>query len=78
MEGSNPIWLQAYENEWYKQADDLSQGSENDSLDENVVCSDGSAQCNHTEPNDLSRIQNLYQTLPPTLPPPRKLETTEL
>lgn len=23
MEGSNPIWLQAYENEWYKNADDL-------------------------------------------------------
>lgn len=23
VEGSNPIWLQAYENEWYKNADDF-------------------------------------------------------
>lgn len=23
MEGSNPIWLQAYENEWYKNADEF-------------------------------------------------------
>lgn len=23
MEGSNPIWLKAYENEWYKGVDDL-------------------------------------------------------
>lgn len=23
MEGSNPIWLRAYENEWYKNADEF-------------------------------------------------------
>lgn len=37
-EGSNPIWLKAYENEWYKNDDSFSQGSDGqDSLDENVL-----------------------------------------
>ncbi|CAH2076820.1 unnamed protein product, partial [Iphiclides podalirius] len=40
--GSNPIWLQAYENDWYKSDEQLSerlseQRSERDSLDENAV-----------------------------------------
>ncbi|XP_046672662.1 cadherin-23 isoform X2 [Homalodisca vitripennis] len=38
-EGSNPIWMQAYENEWYKEDDSMSQTSERDSLDENAVVS---------------------------------------
>ncbi|KAJ9587165.1 hypothetical protein L9F63_019319, partial [Diploptera punctata] len=37
VEGSNPIWMQAYENEWYKEDDSVSQTSERDSLDENAV-----------------------------------------
>ncbi|CAG4973752.1 unnamed protein product [Parnassius apollo] len=37
--GSNPIWLQAYENDWYKSDDQLSR-SERDSLDENAVNQD--------------------------------------
>lgn len=37
-EGSNPIWLKAYENEWYKNDDSFSQNSTGqDSLDENVL-----------------------------------------
>lgn len=37
-EGSNPIWMKAYENEWFKNDDSLSQGSHgHDSLDENVL-----------------------------------------
>nr|CAD7259199.1 unnamed protein product [Timema shepardi] len=40
VEGSNPIWMQAYENEWYKEADSMSQTSERDSLDENAVSND--------------------------------------
>lgn len=37
-EGSNPIWLKAYENEWYKNDDSFSHGSNGeDSLDENVL-----------------------------------------
>lgn len=37
--GSNPIWLHAYENDWYKSDDQLSR-SERDSLDENAVNQD--------------------------------------
>ncbi|CAH4029361.1 unnamed protein product [Pieris brassicae] len=37
--GSNPIWLHAYENDWYKADDQLSH-SERDSLDENAVNTD--------------------------------------
>lgn len=37
-EGSNPIWLKGYENEWFKNDDNFSQGSTGqDSLDENVL-----------------------------------------
>jgi hypothetical protein len=37
-EGSNPIWMKAYDNDWFKNDDNLSQGSNgNDSLDENVL-----------------------------------------
>lgn len=40
-QGSNPIWLRAYENDWYKNDEDQDQDqasqSERDSLDENVV-----------------------------------------
>ena len=38
-EGSNPIWLKAYENEWFKNDDNFSEGSStgHDSLDENVL-----------------------------------------
>ncbi|KAL3277671.1 hypothetical protein HHI36_013017 [Cryptolaemus montrouzieri] len=79
LHGSNPIWLQAYENEWFKNGDLYSQASEHDSLDENVISNPESNTCSN-EPPDLTspgRPQNLYQTLPPA-PPPRKLETTEL
>ncbi|KAG7306076.1 hypothetical protein JYU34_008659 [Plutella xylostella] len=37
--GSNPIWLHAYENDWYKNDDQISR-SERDSLDENAVDQD--------------------------------------
>lgn len=37
MEGSNPIWLKGYENEWYKNDETYSQGSGQDSLDENII-----------------------------------------
>lgn len=41
--GSNPIWLHAYENDWYKADEQLSR-SERDSLDENAVDQDLSAE----------------------------------
>lgn len=37
VEGSNPMWMKAYENEWYKEDDSLSHASERDSLDNNAV-----------------------------------------
>lgn len=37
--GSNPIWLHAYENDWYK-SDEHASRSEQDSLDENAVDQD--------------------------------------
>nr|XP_023023050.1 cadherin-23 [Leptinotarsa decemlineata] len=81
LEGSNPIWLKAYENEWFKNVDDISQ-SEHDSLDENVVCCEDSLppveQIQEQNPQQ-GRPQNVYQTLPiPPVPLARKLETTEL
>ncbi|KAJ8962164.1 hypothetical protein NQ318_018121 [Aromia moschata] len=78
MEGSNPIWLRAYENEWYKNNDEFSQGSEHDSLDENVVsCGEPTNSIEHLHQGvNSTRSQNLYQTLPAL--PTRKLETTEL
>ncbi|XP_044743020.1 cadherin-23, partial [Chrysoperla carnea] len=78
VEGSNPIWLQAYTNEWYKQADEYnSQTSERDSLDENVITSAGDTPPCAMLHNDLDRPQNVYQTLP-NMYTPKKLETTEL
>ncbi|XP_067000515.2 cadherin-23 [Anabrus simplex] len=41
VEGSNPMWMQAYENEWYKEDESASsRTSERDSLDENAVVSE--------------------------------------
>ncbi|CAL1677979.1 unnamed protein product [Lasius platythorax] len=37
MEGSNPIWMHAYENEWFKNDESFSHTSERDSLDENAL-----------------------------------------
>nr|XP_012151361.1 PREDICTED: cadherin-23 [Megachile rotundata] len=37
VEGSNPIWMHAYENEWFKSDESISHTSERDSLDENAL-----------------------------------------
>lgn len=37
VEGSNPIWMHAYENEWFKSDESISHMSERDSLDENAL-----------------------------------------
>uniref|UniRef100_A0A6P7FSK3 Cadherin-23 n=1 Tax=Diabrotica virgifera virgifera TaxID=50390 RepID=A0A6P7FSK3_DIAVI len=75
LEGSNPIWLKAYENEWFKNMDDISQ-SEHDSLDENVISYEDSLPTTDQTQETQERTQNIYQTLP--VPAVRKLETTEL
>ncbi|XP_011499950.1 PREDICTED: cadherin-23 [Ceratosolen solmsi marchali] len=41
VEGSNPIWMHAYENEWFKSDESISHNSERDSLDENAVNNEG-------------------------------------
>lgn len=90
MEGSNPIWLKAYANEWFKNDDDIvSRGSGgNDSLDENVLTSDDMDYNAKTKEmnglntqNNLSRPYNLYQHIDKFANVDilqKKLETTEL
>lgn len=36
MQGSNPIWMKAYANEWFKNDDDLDIGPSNDALVNNL------------------------------------------
>lgn len=68
VEGSNPMWLQSYENEWYKETeeDSLSQTSERDSLDENVVTCPTQSQDVHdnsdsTEGNSCNSRSNIIK-----------------
>lgn len=93
-EGSNPIWLKAYENEWYKNDDSFSrdsEGSSHDSLDENVLVSEFQANLKtvstskefnglHTQ-NNLIKHLNMYQQIDKLTNGTiiaKKLETTEL
>ncbi|CAH0406856.1 unnamed protein product [Chilo suppressalis] len=88
--GSNPIWLHAYENDWYKSDDQLSH-SERDSLDENAVDQDlsnekpyfittgafPSIDSNETEvPNNQAKY-DFYQQLE-QMKNAKNMETTEL
>ncbi|KPI92876.1 Cadherin-23 [Papilio xuthus] len=88
--GSNPIWLQAYENDWYKSDEQLSQ-SERDSLDENAVNQDlasdkpyfittgafPSIQSNETETGTNQADCAFYQQLE-QMKNAKNMETTEL
>lgn len=51
VEGSNPMWMKSYENEWYKEEDSLSQASERDSLDNNAVVNEQQKTLNGSERN---------------------------
>ncbi|XP_041988601.1 cadherin-23 isoform X1 [Aricia agestis] len=85
--GSNPIWLHAYENDWYK-TDDLSR-SERDSLDENVVDQDSPGDKPYFITTNFPSIQsetdvennqdnfNFYQQLE-QMKNAKNMETTEL
>ncbi|XP_046805505.1 cadherin-23 [Lucilia cuprina] len=89
VQGSNPIWLKGYENEWFKTEENLSQ-SGHDSLDDNFLAIGaqdiqetlkGTAKLfNHT--NDLNRHFNVYNQIDKLTNNAqilaRKLETTEL
>ncbi|KAL0831494.1 hypothetical protein ABMA28_002291 [Loxostege sticticalis] len=88
--GSNPIWLHAYENDWYKSDDQLSH-SERDSLDENAVDQDlsnekpyfittgafPSIDSNRTEPQNDQAKYDFYQQLE-QMKNAKNMETTEL
>lgn len=92
-EGSNPIWLKAYENEWYKNDDSYSQTSStgHDSLDENILVSQSEGHLKavtaskefnglHTQ-NNLIKHLNMYQHIDKLTNGSiiaKKLETTEL
>lgn len=87
-EGSNPIWLKAYANEWFKNDDDLSQNSgQDDSLDENVLANEEyilrpNKQINGLDTqNNLGGPFNVYQQIDKLTSAhilTKKLETTEL
>ncbi|CAD0199964.1 unnamed protein product [Chrysodeixis includens] len=88
--GSNPIWLHAYENDWYKSEDQLSR-SERDSLDENAVDQDlsnekpyfittgafPSIESNETEAQTNQAKYDFYQQLE-QMKNAKNMETTEL
>ncbi|KAH8267311.1 hypothetical protein KR018_005727 [Drosophila ironensis] len=89
VQGSNPIWLKGYENEWFKTDDNGSIGGQ-DSLDDNflaVATQDmqetlkGTAKL-FSSSNDLNRSFNLYNQIDKLTNNAhilaRKLETTEL
>lgn len=88
--GSNPIWLHAYENDWYKSDDQISH-SERDSLDENAVDQDitnekpyfittaafPSIQSTETETETNQGNYDFYQQLE-QMKNAKNMETTEL
>lgn len=61
VEGSNPIWMHSYDNDWYKEEDQISHASgDNNSLDENAVADPDST-------TDSSKISTpIRQPLPTT------------
>ncbi|CAG5108412.1 Similar to Cdh23: Cadherin-23 (Mus musculus) [Cotesia congregata] len=61
VEGSNPIWMHAYENEWFKSDESFSHNSDRDSLDENALNNE-----EVVERNSGERIanENPYYTQP--------------
>ncbi|OXU32081.1 hypothetical protein TSAR_007838 [Trichomalopsis sarcophagae] len=59
VEGSNPIWMHAYENEWFKSDESISHNSERDSLDENAVNND---EMNEVNTNEITTEDKPYYT----------------
>jgi hypothetical protein len=86
VEGSNPIWMKAYANEWFNQDDEIS----HDSLDENILTTDEFLQITRqpnkeinglSTTNNMKHHYNLYQQIDKLTNGnllTKKLETTEL
>ncbi|XP_033232779.1 cadherin-23 [Drosophila pseudoobscura] len=90
VQGSNPIWLKGYENEWFKNEETASVGGQ-DSLDDNFLAVATAQDMHETlkgtaklfnNSNDLNRHFNLYNQIDKLTNNAqilaRKLETTEL
>ncbi|KAL7302845.1 hypothetical protein TKK_0004077 [Trichogramma kaykai] len=60
VEGSNPIWMHAYENEWFKSDESISHNSERDSLDENAVINEDAM--NEANTNAINAKDKPYYT----------------
>ncbi|XP_018055353.1 PREDICTED: uncharacterized protein LOC108691909 [Atta colombica] len=58
VEGSNPIWMHAYENEWFKNDESFSHTSERDSLDENAL--NNEEMMNEANTNQRSEDKSYY------------------
>ncbi|KAK0092521.1 hypothetical protein PV326_001229 [Microctonus aethiopoides] len=56
VEGSNPIWMHAYENEWFKNDESFSHTSDPDSLDENALNNEQTA--NQTSSDDRTNTND--------------------
>ncbi|XP_021707792.1 cadherin-23 isoform X2 [Aedes aegypti] len=83
VEGSNPIWMKAYENEWFKNDDDLTKNiSGPESMDDNVINSDDYVpKVYNTDRYDIVKQYNLYSQIDKLTNGnilTKKLETTEL
>lgn len=75
VEGSNPIWMHAYENEWFKNDESFSHTSDPDSLDENALNNEQTVNqtssddrtntnddpfCNRPGPDSITRFATLF------------------
>ncbi|XP_062536316.1 cadherin-23 isoform X2 [Armigeres subalbatus] len=83
VEGSNPIWMKAYENEWFKNDDDITKNiSGPESMDENIINSDDYvSKMYNTDRYDIVKQYNLYSQIDKLTNGnilTKKLETTEL
>lgn len=83
VEGSNPIWMKAYENEWFKNDDDLTKNiSGPESMDDNVINTDDYvSKMYNTDRYDIVKQYNLYSQIDKLTNGnilTKKLETTEL
>ncbi|XP_034949613.1 uncharacterized protein [Chelonus insularis] len=61
VEGSNPIWMHAYENEWFKSDESFSHRSDRDSLDENAL---NNEEMNEANSGERATNENIYYTQP--------------
>ncbi|XP_064458528.1 cadherin-23-like isoform X2 [Ornithodoros turicata] len=59
VEGSNPIWMHSYDNEWYKEDEEARNGGggDNNSLDENAVVESAGSTERHAQDREFESAQ---------------------